>query len=300
MPRAQTGITSLPPKNVLILSFRVEDLPMKAMSIGHIAANVPGLANEIRDSASGSDLLYSIGFGSMLWNFIWQGQLPPGFRPLEFDDELEDEEEDEDEMSSGSDLTFCFFASNPELLHHLAEESQTHLKNIAEANEIIFATLVADSKNQHADNKENKADGIVIGPEHPEFFQSSFLFTLGLSPTPETNPKLSLAEQENLSQNLANDLVSLTANETGLVHHLYACQTENERRHYLLALSNRVDPFQNILDVVLSPSADSLQTPLGNMEITPTLHFLPSLEILAALRMGTLRMGPLSPTAKWK
>jgi hypothetical protein len=296
MPRAQTGITPLLPKNVLILSFRVEDLPLKAMSIGHIAANIPGLVNEIRESASGSDLLYSIGFGTLLWNFIWQAQHPPGFRPLEFEDENEIEEEDEDE-TDGSDLTFCFFSSNPDLLDYLAEESQVHLKNIARVYDRVLANLVEEPKdNRPAGNEKN----VVIGPEHPEFFQSSFLFTLGLAPAPQTNSKLSKADQESISQNLAKDFLSLTENETGLIHHLYACQTESERRHYLLALSNRVEPFQNILDAVVSSSDDFYKTPLGNMEITPTLHFLPSLEILAAFRMGTLRMGPLSPTAKWK
>ena len=102
MPRAQTGITPLPPKNALILSFRVDDLPLKAMSIGHIAANVPGLVNEMRATATDSDLLYSIGFGSLLWNFIWQGIMPPGFRPLELDEESDEliDDDDEDESSS--------------------------------------------------------------------------------------------------------------------------------------------------------------------------------------------------------
>lgn len=304
MPRAQTGITSLPPENALILSFSIEDLPLRAMSIGHIAANVPGLANEIRESASGSDLLYSVGFSSLLWNFIWQGNLPPGFRPLEFedenDDEDEDDEDDEDEMSSGSDLTFCFFSSNPDLLHHLAEESQAHLKNIARVHEMALVNLVPNSPSQHLDEKEKAIDTVVIGPEHPEFSQSSFLFTLSLNCGSNGSANPSPAEQETHNQNLAEHLLSLTANESGLFHHLYSCPTGNECGHYLLALSNRVDPFQNILDATLTASADSLKTSFSNMQITPTLHFLPSLEILAALRMGTLRMGPLSPTAKWK
>jgi len=295
MPRAQTGITPLPPKNALILSFKVEDLPMKAMSIGHIAANIPGLANEMRASASGSDLLYSIGFGSLLWNFIWQGNMPPGFRPLEIDKEIEDEE---DEETDGSDLIFCFFSSNLDLLHELAEESRAHLKNIAEVNEIVLANHVQDPKCDRPVEAEKTTASVLIDKKYPEFSQSSFLCTLGLTDNSETNTLLSPAEQEGFSHNMAKNFNSLTRKESGLLHHLYSWQTENERGHYLLAMSNRVDPFQNILDTVLSPSADSLQT--GNIEIIPSLYILPSLEILAALRMGTLRMGPLSPTAKWK
>lgn len=295
MPLAQTGISPLPPKNALILSFRVEDLPMKAMSIGHIAANIPGLVNEMRTSASGSDLLYSIGFGSLLWNFIWQGNMPPGFRPLEIDEE---NDEDEDEMSSGSDLTFCFFSSDTNLLHQLAEESQVHLKNIAAVNKIVFANLVQDQKSNNPVEDEKTTAAVLIENKYPEFAQSSFLCTLGLTDNSKTNTTLSPAEREALSQNLAKVFHSLTAKESGLLHHLYSWQTENERGHYLLAMSNRVEPFQNILDAVLTSSADSLQ--IGNVDITPALYFLPSLEILAALRMGTLRIGPLSPTAKWK
>ena len=267
--------------------------------MGHIAANVPGLVNEIRASTADSDLLYAIGFGSLLWNLIWQGNMPPGFCPLEFDEESEEnEDDDEDEASSGSDLTFCFFSSNPDLLHQVAEESQTHLKNIAPVNEMVLATRVQNPINHNPVQNENATAPVLIDDKFPEFAQSSFLFTLGLIHSTRTNSKLPKTEQEILSQNLATDLFSLNRDETGLIHHLYSCQTENDNRHYLLAFSNSVDPFQKILSAVQSP--DSLQTPLRDTEITPTLHFLPSLEILAALRMGTLRMGALSPTAKWK
>ncbi len=300
MPRAQTGITPLPPKNVLILSFSVEDLPLKAMSIGHIAANVPGLVNEIRESASGSDLLYSIGFGTLLWNFIWQAQHPPGFRPLEFEDDIEEEDDEEEDEVSGPDLTFCFFSSNPDLLHYLAEESQVHLKNIAKVHAMVLADRVQIQDDNHAVENEKSLSAILIDNKFPEFAQSSFLFTLGLSRPSQTNPLSSKADRESISQNLAKDFLSLTENETGLIHHLYSSQSENECSHYLMALSNHVDPFQNILDAVVAASANSNQTSLKNIHLTPTLHFLPSLEIMAAFRMGTLRMGPLSPTAKWK
>lgn len=302
MPRAQTGITPLPPENVLILSFKVEDLPLKAMSIGHIAANVPGLVNEIKASSANSDLLYSIGFGSMLWNFIWQGNMPPGFRPLEFDEERDDfideDDEDEEEMSSGSDLTFCFFSSDTDLLHYLAEESQTHLKSMAKANKMVLANRVQSSEYNSPDDIEKVTASVLINKKFPEFSESGFLFTLGLAPSSTTNSIQPKAEQEIFSQNLANSFNSLAGEESGLTHHLYSCQTENEHGHYMLALSNRVDPFQNILSSIQSPTAGP--NILHDLEITPTLHFLPSLEILAALRMGTLRMGPLSPTAKWK
>ncbi len=298
MPLPQTGISFHPPKNALILSFSVEDLPLKAMSIGHIAANVPGLVSEMRASTADSDLLYAIGFGSLLWNFIWQGNMPPGYYPLELDEESEDEDDDEDEALSGSDLTFCFFSSNPDLLHQLAEESQTHLKNIAQVNEMVLATRVQNQKNHNPVEDEKATASVLIDDKFPEFAQSSFLFTLGLPSAPKTSAKQPKTEQEVLSQNLVKDFNSLTGEESGLIHHLYSCQTGNENRHYLLAFSNSVGPFQKILSAVQSPGL--LQTPLLHTEIRPTLHFLPSLEILAALRMGTLRMGALSPTAKWK
>jgi len=298
MPRAQTGISPLPPNNALILSFKVEDLPLKAMSIGHIAANIPGLVYEMRGSNSASDLIYSIGFGSLLWNFIWQGNMPPGFRPLEVDRENEDDGEDEDERTSGSDLIFCFFSSNLKPLHDLAEQSQAHLKNIAEVNEMTLASLVQRPKSDRPVTDENITASVLIENQFPEFAQSSFLFTLGLTSLPETTIKLSSAGLETQSQNLEKNLYSLAGKESSLLHHLYSFQTENERGHYLLAMSNQIDPFQNILSAVLPPSAGSLLS--ANVDVTPAIYFLPSLEILAALRMGTLRMGPLSPTAKWK
>lgn len=297
MPCAQTGVTPLPPENALILSFRVEDLPLKAMSIGHIAANVPGLVNEIRGSASASDLIYSIGFGSLLWNFIWQGNMPPGFRPLEFDEEIDDDEED-DELTSGSDLTFCFFSSNSDLLHHLEEESQVHLKNIATVNKRVLANLVEDPKDHDTFENEKAIASVLVENKFPEFAQSSFLFTLGMTPASPENSKISKTGRENLSPKLATYFNSLTEAEPGLIQHLYSPQTENQDEHYLLALSASVDPFQKILSAV--QSTGPLQIPLRDFEFSPTLHFLPSLEILAALRMGTLRMGSLSPTAKWK
>ncbi len=295
MPRAQTGITPLPPKNVLILSFGVEDLPLKAMSIGHIAANVPGLVNEIQASASNSDLLYSIGFGSLLWNFIWQGNMPPGFRPLDFDEE--DEEIEDDDETEGSDLTFCFFSSDSDLLLHLAEESQTHLKNIARVDSMVLANQVQDPQDPGSVENEKTTASVLVNDKFPEFAQSSFLFTLGLAPDLQTNPERPQTEQENLNPGLEKELFSLAGYEPDLISHLYSYQNEDQHGHYLLALSNRVDPFQKILSSI--QSSDSSKT-LRDLKIAPTLHFLPSLEILAALRMGTLRMGALSPTAKWK
>ena len=291
MPRAQPGVTPHPPKNALFLSFKVEDLPLKAMSIGHIAANIPGLVNELRESASASDLLYSIGFGTLLWNFIWQGQHPPGFRPLEFDNDEEDEEAEE------PDLVFCFFSSNPDLLQYLAKESQTHLKNIAKIDEMVLAKRVQGPKFDNPVENEKTNASVLIDKKYPEFSQSSFLFTLGLTDKHPANSLLSPEEQEAQSLNLAKDFASFIGEETGLIHHLYSWQTENERGHYFLSMGKQTDPFQKILDTTLSPS-NAFQT--GNIEMTPALYFLPSLEILAAFRMGTLRMGPLSPTAKWK
>ena len=292
MPRAQTGITPSPPKNALILSFQVDDLPLRAMSLGHIAANIPGLVHEMRGSDSASDLLYSIGFGSLLWNFIWQGNMPPGFRPLEVGGENEEEE------TPGSDLIFCFFSSNLKPLHDLAEQSQTHLKNIARVNEMVLANLVQYPKSDRPITDENTTASVLIDNQFPEFAQSSFLFTLGLTSPPEKTIKPSPTERETQIQNLGKNLHSITRKESGLRHHLYSFQTENERGHYLLAMSNNVNPLQNILDAVLASFTDSPAT--ANVDITSALYFLPSLEILAALRMGTLRMGPLSPTAKWK
>jgi porphyrinogen peroxidase len=298
MSRAQTGISPFLPKSTLIVSFRVRDIPMTAMSVGHVAANVPGLANEFRKSTpSGSDLVYTIGFGWQLWNFIWQGAMPPGFSHLEVPEETEDEIEEDDE-DSGPSLIFSFSASQPDILQELAEQSQTHLKNIADVHDMILGTPV-ESPASHLRKEEIHA-GAFISNKYPEYAESSYLLNLRLDPLPEDGSELPTVEKEIRNKLLARDFLSLTENEPGLIHHLYAWEKEKESGHHLMAYCDHVKPFQNILDRLAEPSADSLKAPWDDIKSHPSLYFLPSLEILAGLRMGTLRMGPLSPTARWK
>lgn len=283
MSRAQTGISPLLPKHTLIVSFRVRDIPLSAMSVGHVAANVPGLANEFRRSATGSDLVYTIGFGWQVWNFIWQGAMPPGFSHLEIEEEVEEEDEDDDEP--GPHLLFCFSASEPDILQELALQSQRHLKNIADVHETVLGTPV---ENLSIESQETNTTAL-IGKQDPEYAQSSFLLALGMT-----------SEKKILNNSLAKDLKTLTENESGIIPHLYTCKAETKSQHYLLAFCDHVQPFQEILDQVSTPSPDSLEAPWSDINLSPSLFFLPSLEILGALRMGTLRMGPLSPTARWK
>lgn len=284
MSRAQTGVSPRLPKNTLIVSFRVRDIPMSAMSIGHVAANVPGLANEFRKSTPGSDLVYTIGFGWQLWNFIWQGAMPPGFSHLEIEEDIEDEI-DEDDEDSGPTLLFSFSASQPDILHELAEQSQTHLKNIADVDDMILGTTIAPPAPCPAN--EQMADGALISNKYPEYAESGYLLNLRLDSLNETRNEL-----------LIKDVLSLTKNEQGLIPYLYGREMDNKLDHHLMAYCDHVKPFQNILDRIAS--TDSLKAPWDDIKTHPALYFLPSLEILAGLRMGTLRMGPLSPTARWK
>lgn len=285
MSRAQTGVSPLLPKSTLIISFRVRDIPLSAMSVGHVAANVPGLANEFRKSTPGSDLVYTIGFGWQLWNFIWQGAMPPGFSHLDIPDETEDDIEEDDDEDSGPSLLFSFSASQPDILHELAEQSQTHLKNIADVHDMILGTPIALPA-PHL-TKEEQAAGALISNKYPEYAESSYLLNLRLDSLHGTHNEL-----------LARDFRSLTENEPELIPHLYGWEMDKKSGHHLMAYCNHVKPFQNILDRIAS--TDSLEAPWDDIKTHPALYFLPSLEILAGLRMGTLRMGPLSPTARWK
>ncbi|GJL79841.1 MAG: hypothetical protein NPINA01_28300 [Nitrospinaceae bacterium] len=258
------------------------------MSVGHVAANVPGLANEFRKSATGSDLVYTIGFGWQVWNFIWQGAMPPGFSHLEVEEnEDEIEEDDEDDDEPGPHLLFSFSASEPEVLRELAEQSRTHLKNIADVHEMVLATPVADPEHPSPKSRETAVEAL-IGQQNAEYAQSSYLLALNMT-----------SEKATADNSLSRDVTTLTENQSGLISHLYGCKTETESKHYLMAFCNHVRPFQGILDRIAVPS-DSLKAPWSDIAVCPSLFFLPSLEILGALRMGTLRMGPLSPTARWK
>ena len=282
MSRAQTGISPLIPKYSVIVSFRVRDIPMCAMSIGHVAANVPGLANEFRKLAPGSNLVYTIGFGSQLWNFTWQGALPPGFSHLEVEENEEDENEDNDD--SGPDLIFCLSASQPDILHEVCEQSQIHLKKIADIHEMTLTTLVENPEDSQLSNEEPRA---LISKKFPEYAESSYLLALRLTHSAE-------------SAIVFPSAVDKILKDSRLIHHLNTWKTEKEYGHYLLAFCDHVKPFQDILDRLAVPSADSLQARWNDIQIRPSLFFLPSLEILAGFRMGTLRIGPLSPTARWK
>jgi len=230
-----------------------------------------------------------------LWNFIWQGAMPPGFSHLDVR-EGTDADIEQDGEDSGPALLFCFSASQSDILHELAEQSQIYLKNIADVHEMILGTPVDNS--HHHLIKKKIAAGALIGNRYPEYAGSSYLLSLRLNQLPPGDCKFSAEEKETYNELLAGDFHSLTENKPGLLHHLYTSQMEQESGHYLLSYCDRVKPFQDILDRLTTPAF--LQANWNGLKMSSSLFFVPSLEILAGLRMGTLRMGPLSPTARWK
>lgn len=294
MSRAQTGVSPGVNKNVLIHLYRVPDISMCSMSIGKVAAMIPGLANDIRKAAPGYNLTYAVGFGPQLWSFTWQGNHPPGFRALQAS------AHDRKVKSAGSDFIFFVSANLSGHNENLAGQCQPHLKKIVKIRARIEGEILP-----HAFNCATAGDDfsktILISNRHPEFAQGSFLLNLSFFYNDDWK-SLSKEDQATQIENFSREVAGKLAKEPGFLSHFIPFMTAKKTGLNFLAFCNRMEPFQHLLDLVAAPAANPFLNDWMQWvgEVRHSQFFVPSIDLLTGLRMGGLRIGSLSPTAPWK
>ncbi len=268
MPQPQSGTIAYPRDHKMLLVCRINDLPMNAMSASHLGAMVPGWVMEINKKNAQIQMVATIGYCPMSWTLIWQGRHPPGF-------ELELWEKDDDEFDDGT--MFFFITSNSaEENRNLFDQIKPYLRKLGSVvGEFHGESLEIDR--EAWDEKLNTLSPL-IGKDHPEFFNSAFAYLHG-------NFKNETSSRETLCQQLESEGVLTRTFETRF-------GTEPGRLH--LTLTGTLDNLEEFEEPGTIPLNTSESLTVSDY------YFVPSLELLVAVRMGTLRMGEFSPTAKWK
>lgn len=277
MARSQPG-SIFPPQNYTVsLVYHVEDLGVNAMSVAKIAAMIAGLAEEKDKFSDEAKINYMIGFGVRFWSLVFHLNLPKAFdnfRPSIL------KQVDPNEI--GGDFFIFLSSQSSEWNLRLLSEIEINLNELTEtADHFDGSSIFLSGIN---DNEK-----ILISSEDPEF--SGGVFTLRLS--------FLWNEEDESETNLVKKFRRFIESEDMkkimerfLIRPLLF---ESKNQLLLMFLAKAPQYLENALEEIQKIESDFfLFLEFGSYA------FIPSIDVLTGLRMGGLRMGKLSPTAKFK
>lgn len=259
---AQEGVLSPPKKHALVQVYNFNDLPLIAMNLIRIGAQVPGMASEVGmhpmvkksiDSNQGGAINAVVGFGPMLWILVTpDAPTRGGFHSF---DEIEingiEVPETEGDM-------FLYFSSDyAELNRILASEIKEHFGRDAHLIEER-----AFEGGDHSDILSEKEKVLIEKSINLDTMDSSFA--------------------------LAHNFKTNDEYLCDLPHHSFSGSLDSGLGRYAITFSNQPK--------LLEEHSESVSQP----PISRGVFFIPSLGLLTSLRMGGIRMGSLAINAKWK
>ena len=259
---AQEGVLFPPKKNALIQVYNFNDLPLIAMNLIRIGAQIPGMASEVGthpmvkksiDSNQGGVINAVVGFGPMLWILVTpDAPTRGGFHSF---DEIEingiEVPETEGDM-------FLYFSSDyAELNSILASEIKEHFG--ADSHLIEERSFEGGD---HSDIMSEKDKVLIDKSINLDTMDSSFALVQNFKTTDEY--------------------------PCDLPCHNFTGSVDSGLGRYAITFSNQPK--------LLEEHSESVSQP----PISRGLFFIPSLDLLTSLRMGGIRMGSLAINAKWK
>ncbi len=277
MARPQPGLILSFQDHVVSLVYHVEDLGVNAMSVAKIAAMVAGLAKEQGKFGSEAKMDYMIGFGFRFWSLVFHLNLPKafeGFRnsilkkvdPAEIDGDF-----------------FIFLSSQkPEWNTRLLSEIETNLSELTETADHFEGSSIFST------NLDGK-DKTLIGSEDPEFSGGSFTLRLNFLWNENEEAEINLAKKfRNFIESQGFQSIMERFSARSLLF-------KSKNRILVMVLGKNPQQLENVLEEMRQIESDFfLFLEFGSYA------FVPSIDVLTGLRMGGLRMGRLSPTAKFK
>jgi len=256
----QEGVLASPKKHSLIKIYNFNDLPLIAMNVARIGAQVPSMASEVGDdhhvrqsknSTEREKVSAVIGFGPMMWILITpDAPVRGGFRAFD------DTEINGIEVPETDGDMFLYFSSGK------AELNQILAKNVEEkfgSNGKLIEEIALEGED-HSDIVKEKV--LIHSSSNLDTMQSSFVFTQKF----KANAKPS----------------------SDLPQYRFSYQTKSGSGMYTLTFSNQPNELEETSESINHPP------------ISRGIFFLPSLDLLTSLRMGGIRMGSLAINAKWK
>jgi len=259
--QAQEGVLAPPKKHSLIQIYNFNDLPLIAMNVARIGAQIPSMASELGgDSAEQSKSIIKretvtalIGFGPMMWILITpDAPVRGGFRAL-----CETEINGTEVPETDGDMFLYFSSENAGLNQILAERIAEQFGG--EGNLIEEIILQGG---EHSNIEKEKEKVLINGTNNLDTVQSSFALTQKF--------KVNVKPSYDLPQ------------------HRFSYKETSGTISYILTFSNK--PAE------LEKNSENISCP----PVSRGLFFLPSLDLLTSLRMGGIRMGSLAINAKWK
>jgi hypothetical protein len=260
--QAQQGILTPPKQHTLIQIYNFDSLPLIAMNVVRIGAQIPGMACELKsdffndqpkNKVKGSEVCAVVGFGPMVWILITpEAPVRGGFRSL---DEIDIN--DVEVPPTEGDMFLYFSSESKEYNRILADK----IKELFGPSGNLIEELVLEG-GLHSDISSEKEKVLLDNSGNLDTAQSSFVMTQKF----KTDNRLSCE----------------------LPQYSFPCQIESESGRYTITFSISPKRLEEYSESVTHPP------------ISRGLFFLPSLDLLTSLRMGGIRMGSLAINAKWK
>jgi hypothetical protein len=278
MVRPQPGAILSPDRHIISIVYHVADLGLNAMSIAKIAAMIAGLAEEKNKFGQNAKMNYLIGFGARFWSLVFHANLPKAFNNF-----LPSVLKKTDPEEIGGDFFLALSSENSKWNQRLLTEIETNLNELTEVSDRFEGRSIVIS-----DLPLNKK--ALIQNEDPEFSAGCFILRFSFS-----------WKMEDVTETgLVNTFVELVKSKKYLekIHDggVRALVYQENNRLLVGFLSGDPENLESVLEetIRLVGLEFFLYAKLGSYA------FVPSVDILTGLRMGGLRMGDLSPTAKFK
>ena len=259
---AQEGVIFPPKKHTLIQVYSFNDLPLIAMNLIRIGAQVPGMASEVGthpmvkksiDSSLGGVINAVVGFGPMLWILVTpDAPTRGGFHSF---DEIEVKGIEVPETEG--DMFLYFSSDYAELNSILASSIKEHFG--ADSHLIEERSFEGGD---HSDIMSEKDKVLIDKSINLDTMDSSFALVQNFKTTDEY--------------------------PCDLPCHNFTGSVDSGLGRYAITFSNQPK--------LLEEHSESVSQP----PISRGLFFIPSLDLLTSLRMGGIRMGSLAINAKWK
>lgn len=260
--QAQEGILSPPKKHSLVQVYNFESLPLIAMNIARIGAQIPSVASELegsyrdgkQDNHNKKKIITAVvGFGPMMWILITpDAPVYGGFRAFN-----EIEVRGGEIPKTDGDMFLYFSSDKADLNWVLARKVKAQFGGEGQLIEEIIL-----EEGVHSDIESEKKKVFIDNRDNLDTMRSSFVLT----------------------QKFKAD-VQLSCN---LPQYRFPCEVKSEPYLYTFTFSNQPKELEKTGERAFT------------RPVSRGLFFLPSLDLLTSLRMGGIRMGSLAINAKWK
>ncbi|MEE8314399.1 MAG: Dyp-type peroxidase [Myxococcota bacterium] len=305
MPDPQAGIIPEPSQSSLFLILSVPHPVQDGPAVAKVTSRIPNLTQKVAKLDPRAKLVSVASLGSELWDILFPGKRPRGFRPFK-----SIQVAGRSAPATGGDLLIHLISRRQDLCFELATRIRKELGGTVDLLDEVhgFRYLDARDLTGFIDGTENpkgkqRAEVALIGQEDADFAGGSFVFTQRYVHDLEKWEMLPVREQEKIIGRRKRDSVELsdrtkpatshisrTVIEEGdeeleIVRHSFPYGTTSERGLFFIAYTGNLDIPEKMLARMMGTSGDGLHDHLMDFSraVSGANFFAPSLRVLRAL-----------------